>query len=173
MQRLPVGGLRYHPDLTLIRVDGLAASDADLTEYLSLLDRRRLNLSFLTLRQQSDLTAASWCIATRDTDRVLEAARRFPRLAQRFTVMSPACALSVFPHRNRLAPLCLLIAALKAAGVPVLSLGTSISAISCILSEACLPEALGALEGVFELPENHAPIRIQLRHEPVLRGEEP
>lgn len=172
-QALPIGGLRLGLELTQIRVCGLPIRVSALTDYLAILDSRRINLSFLSLWMGGAYASANLCVAARQREQALQAALRFPDLVPHLTVLSPVCTLSVFPHRNDLALLHRALAALQGVNVPLLALGTSVSAVTCVVAESRLLDALPAFEAAFALPDNHAPIRLQLRHEPVLRGEDP
>ncbi len=60
--------------------------------------------------------------------------------------------ISLFPHGNRVAVIGGFLSAFREAEIPLLAISFSLSAISGLLDESRIPEAIKALNEYFDLP---------------------
>lgn len=172
VEPLRVGGLRTRPGLCLLRLESGIAQERALASVLGLLAARRINLCFLAQWREAERVVASFAVEAGEGDLAREAVLRFPAMAERLQSVAPVAALSVYPHHHRLELLGRVLRGLAGAGVPVLAVASSISAVTFALPESGLPTAVASLQGAVVLPPGHTPIAQQLRHRVVPRGEE-
>jgi aspartokinase len=59
--------------------------------------------------------------------------------------------LSVYPHREHALIISIIIQTLSAVKIPLLAMGSSISAISCVINEEKVPDAIRVLSKEFGL----------------------
>jgi len=161
--RIRTGGIKVSPPLAqldLARGDPPADRLATLVAGLA---AERINLTFLTRSGPGAATVASLCVAEEDRARAEEVARGLPGLESRLSVIAPVVAVSVFPHGASAELLGALVRTLTNRGLSPLGLATSLSALTFTLKASHLARALAALDELLELPENHAPLRWEMR----------
>jgi hypothetical protein len=170
--------MRVSPALVQLDVGGGPRSTDLLATYLQRLAEHRLNLPFVTFsgpdaEADDGDTIASLCVEAEGAARAREIAFGLPELAPRLREHYPVAALSIFPHRHELTLLARTLEALYHARVPLLALGSSISALTLTLAHRSLEQALDALDAVLALPTNHTPLRSTLKIIQLPREESP
>jgi hypothetical protein len=169
--KIAIGGIKFSEELAHFLYhteDGVSGPALD--EVMANLAQGRLNLPFLVVNgAESGGGEAVFCVAEADfpaADMILRRLSLIPRedLGGRadngvatVLVRRRVGTLTIFPHRRSYDLLGRVVATLAAAGIVVHSFCTSISALAVNIDHRLLVKAVEALEGLLQLPENHAP----------------
>lgn len=156
------GGIKVSPPLAQLDLARETSPADGLATLLAGLAAERINLTFLTRSGPGAATVASLCVAEEDRTRAEDVARGLG-LESRLSVVAPVVAVSVFPHGASAELLGALLRTLARKELLLLGLATSLSALTFTLRASHLAQALAALDEILELPENHAPLRWDMR----------
>jgi hypothetical protein len=159
---LRVGGIKVSPALAQLDLARGPDPEKGLFELLDRLAATQINLPFFTWLGPGSSVVASMCVAEGDRTRAGELAQAVDGVTPRLSVLSPVVAVSVFPHQRKAALLAAVLRVLTERELPLLGLATSLSALTFTLGAHHLARALGGLDAILELPENHAPLRWEL-----------
>lgn len=161
--KIAIGGIKFSEKLVHVLLPSVAGADSTLPALLAALSQARVNLPFLTVSGVAGEDAV-FCVAAGDfpvTEGILGRFALFPGegegLRAACRVRHAVGTLTIFPHRRSFALLGRVVATLDGAGIAVHSFCTSISALAINIEYSLLTRAVEVLDGLVELPENHAP----------------
>ncbi len=168
--KIKIGGMKFSSELVQVTLSDLPPEESVLTDVLSHLASRQINLSFLCLDETSG-GCVSFCMTKTDYALVGEL---IDNLLQPHKICSEVAAsvgtLTLFPHQSSLNILGLVLTIFGQNELPVYGMNSSISALAINTDYHRLDEAAERLKALFLLPENHAPFR---QHPPVsISGEQ-
>lgn len=166
--KIAIGGIKFSGELAHFLYRPAESGGPSLEALLAGLTQARVNLPFLSVLGGSG-DEAVFCVAEGEFQTVESVLRRlfsvpgngetwpadhqFPGLMVRRRVGT----LTIFPHRRSYAMVGRVLATLSAAGIVIHSFCTSISALAINIDYQLLVRAVEVLDGLVELPENHAP----------------
>lgn len=70
--------------------------------------------------------------------------------------------ISIFPHHSALKMLALIMVSWGKQSIPIHGIATSLSAISLTTDYHVVDKAVEVIQGLFQLPDNHAPLKPEL-----------
>ncbi|MBK9096230.1 MAG: ACT domain-containing protein [Anaerolineae bacterium] len=152
-----IGGILKNSTLARISVIGLPDRPGMAAMILGALGNAHINVEFIIqcidLNQQDHFVL---CIERDDLSaalRVVEAATREVR-ARSIVHDGRAASIAIFgpDFRERPGIAATMFQALAQAGINIEAISTSISTVTCIISEAHLPDALAAIQRHFDVP---------------------
>jgi aspartate kinase len=146
LQKVKIGGILQNHNLAQIGILDFPDELGTLSRLMEFFGKSRINL------QQS----VSFCIERGDLENALGILQHIQSYfnPRRIIHQVPVAILSIFgPHfREKPSIAATMFRALEDAQVPILSVSTSISSLSCVVEEALLSRAVQALQDSFELP---------------------
>ncbi len=155
MKKIRVAGIRQVLGLSQVEVLCLPRGLENIVKILAPLAKNRINLEFFqahSLEEETfDLVLGVRHGAIAATLGLLRGARED---SGRVEVRSrePVGVVSLFPHGNRAGVIGGFLSAFREAEIPLLAISFSLSALSGLLKESQVPEAIRALNEVFQLP---------------------
>jgi aspartate kinase len=154
MKKIKVAGLRPVTSLSQINVLCLSRRTDTLAKILAPLADNRINIEFLVTHSSEEKTL-DLVLAVRRNDiaAALGLLRGTGDHGNRVEIRSRDSVgmISLFPHRNRPGVIGNFFLAFREAGIQVLAVNFSLSAISALVEEDQVPEALKALSEYFDL----------------------
>lgn len=150
---MTIGGLKASAELVQINLS--AGDSPPITAVFDRLARSRINMVFVTLSVVSGGFVGA-CAVSADSWPAAEPLLQ--RAAAAVEIVSPVGTLTVFPHRARTDLLDGVLNAFAAAGLPVYSIASSISAITFATDYRRLTQAVSVIRDIAQLPDNHAPL---------------
>ncbi len=158
LSKLPIGGLKLSSELIQIRL--LPNSGFSVNEMFRRLAEHRINVTMVSLDATDGELTGIGCIFAEDR-RLAEAALQ--PIGAAVDMLSPVCAMTIFPHQARLLLIGRILAALGRDGLPVYGMASSHSALTLTTDYRRIDDAVAAVCRVVSLPENHAPFHPEFR----------
>jgi hypothetical protein len=162
-QKVHIGGIKFSEELVQVTVACKAADDSSIYQLLHLLAEKNINIPFLCHSGVTGIPESSFCVDRSELGRVRQILNFSSFQNEHVKIIQSVGTLTLFPHRNSLKLLGLILHFFGIHKFPVHSLGTSISAIALNTDYNLLDEIASKLQNVLELPENHAPFRSGFR----------
>jgi len=162
-QKIHIGGIKFSEELAQVTVGCKTTDDCTIHQLLHLLAERDINLTFLCHAGLSGNIESIFCIDRADLGKVQQILIRSSLPNEQVQIIPSIGTLTLFPHRNEMKLLGLVIGLFGKHGFPVHSFSTSISAIAFNTDYSLLDEITERLQDIFVLPENHAPFRQDFR----------
>ncbi|MHB0856860.1 MAG: ACT domain-containing protein [Anaerolineae bacterium] len=156
-QRVKIGGILRYSGLALVGVMSAPDRPGLAAAIFRAMGEQRLNAQFIV--QSIDLNNEShvqFCVAREDLEQVMGAVQPVAeRLgAKKVLQIQPVAVIAVFgpDFRERPGIAAAAFDTLAQANINILAVSTSISTVSCVITDDCLANALDALHLVFEVP---------------------
>ena len=155
MKKIGVAGIRQVLGLSQVEVLCLPRGLENIVRILAPLAKNGINLEFFqahSLEEENfDLVLGVRRGAIAATLGLLQGSRdNWARVEVRSR--EPVGVVSLFPHGNRAAVIGGFLSAFREAEIPLLAINFSLSALSGLLEESRVPEAIRALNEYFQLP---------------------
>ncbi|MDO9209316.1 MAG: hypothetical protein Q7V48_00990 [Deltaproteobacteria bacterium] len=155
MKKIKIAGIRQVSDLSLIEVLSLPLCTYRPTKILSPLAENGINLEFIVGHGRNDETI-DLTLGVKQ-NQIVAALGLLQGLKEKFEVeeirsRDGVGMISLFPHGSRAAVIGNFFSAFQDAGIKLFTVTFSLSAISGLMDERFIPDALNALSEYFELP---------------------
>jgi len=155
MKKIKIAGIRQVSDLSLIEVLSLPLPTYRPARILSPLSENGINLEFIVGHGKNDETMD--LIFGVKQNQIAAALGLLQGWKEKFGTEEIRSRdrmgmISLFPHGSRAAVIGNFFSAFQDAGVKLLAVSFSLSAISGLIEECFIPDALNALSEYFELP---------------------
>jgi len=155
MKKIRIAGLRQMSNLAQIDLLSMPKRPGSSAKALAPLAENGINLDFLVIHSPTPETINLVLALHRNhlasAMGLLQAARE-KTLTQEIAVQDQVGMVSIFPHGNRPAVLAHFLSAFRDAGSKLPTISVSLSAISGLIEERLIPDALNTLGEYFELP---------------------
>ena len=158
-QKVRIGGIKFSEELIQITVACKSPDSSSICRLLHLVAEQNINISFLTHSVCTKSPGSIFCVDCGALDTIHHILKASSWPAEFIKIIPSVGTLTVFPHRNELKLLGLIIKSFGHYGFPVHSFSTSISTISLNTDYLLLDAIADKLQSVLLLPENHAPFR--------------
>jgi len=155
MRKIKIAGLRQVTNLSQVEVASLPMGLPQMAQILTLLAENGINLEFLvTHAQAEEAIVLVFGIQRKHIAATLGLlrGRRGKFGWEEVRSRDGVGMISLFPHGSRAAVIGNFFSAFKDAGINLLTISFSLSAISALIEENLIPDALNALSEYFELP---------------------
>jgi len=166
--KIAIGGIKFSGELAHFLYRPVEGGGPPLDALLAGLAQARVNVPFLSVLGGAG-EAAVFCVSQGEFRAAESVLRRLSsgsgdaggvpddRQPPGLVVRHQVGMLTIFPHRRSFAMLGRVLATLAAADIAIHSFCTSISALAINIDYHLLARAVEVLDGLVELPENHAP----------------
>lgn len=155
MKKIKIAGIRQVSDLSLVEVLSLPLRTYRPAKILSPLSENGINLEFIVGHGRNDETI-DLTLGVKQ-NQIVAALGLLQGLKEKFEVeeirsRDGVGMISLFPHGSRVAVIGNFFSAFQDAGIKLFTVSFSLSAISGLMDERFIPDALKALSEYFELP---------------------
>ena len=155
MKKIKIAGIRQILNLSQIDVLCLPRETGSIGKVLAPLAENRINLEFIVAQAHADETVD--LVLGVQRNHIASALGLLQGLKEKFGVAEVRSRdglgmISLFPHGNRAAVIGNFLSAFRDAGIKLFTISFSLSAISVLIGESFIPDALSALSEYFELP---------------------
>lgn len=158
-QKVRIGGIKFSEELIQVTVACKSPDYSSICRLLHLIAEQNINISFLTHSVFTKRPESIFCVDCAALDAIQQILKSSSWPAEFINIIPSVGTLTVFPHRNELKLLGLIINFFGTCAFPVHSFSTSISTISLNTDYLHLDSIADKLQSVLLLPENHAPFR--------------
>ncbi|MBI5967923.1 MAG: hypothetical protein HY882_08720 [Deltaproteobacteria bacterium] len=155
MKKIRIAGLRQVTNLSQVEVPSLPMGLSQMAQILILLAENGINLEFVVTHAHADDTID--LVFGVQRNHIAAALGLLRGMREKFgweevRSRDGVGMISLFPHGSRAAVIGNFLSAFKDAGIRLLTISFSLSAISGLIEERLIPDALNALSEYFELP---------------------
>jgi len=155
MRKIRIAGLRQVTNLSQVEVPSLPMGLSQMARILTLLAENGINLEFVVTHAQADETMD--LVFGVQRNHIAAALGLLRGVREKFGLKEVRSRdrvgmISLFPHGNRAEAIGNFFAAFQEAGIRLVCISFSLSAISGLIEESLIPDALNALSEYFELP---------------------
>ena len=153
MEKRLLSGVLQRTNLSALMISHIAES-GNAGQVFQRLSQNRINLEFINqIPHKNGCNSVILCVDKKDTHSTLASLEEIKSSikAQDIFPLAKAGILSMFPHREHAAITGIIIQTLSTADIPLLAMASSISAISCVIEEEKVPDALSLLSKEFGL----------------------
>lgn len=176
MGKMKIGGLKQSLELCQFNLGAVHSSDEIASQVSKLLLSHRINMEFLTFYPQNkNHHQLTFCVSQDTYSTALEILKKEGSLSKALKIDSREHVgiVTVFPHQSAMMILGLIMASWADQSIPIHGVATSLSAISFVTDYRILEKAINVLQDLFQMPEDHAPIKPEIRFQQseIVRGD--
>ena len=167
MQKLKVGGLKQSLELCQFDLRGPDSSENTVSKISKLLASQKCNIEFLTYNPKSNRSPQlTLCVSQDKFSEASEILRKNGLLPTSWhtTCRQHVGILTVFPHHSATQILAVIMVSWGGQSIPIFGIATSLSAISFGTNYHIIDKAVEAIHDSFQLPENRAPLKPEIRY---------
>lgn len=153
MEKRLISGVLQRTNLSALMISHIAESE-NAGQIFERLSQNRINIEFINqIPHKNGCNSVILCVDSNDAHSTLASLEEIRPLikAQDVVPLAKAGILSMFPHREHPVIAGMIIQTLCAANIPLIAMASSLSAISCVIEEDKVPDALGLLSKKFGL----------------------
>lgn len=158
-ERFKIGGIKLSPELVQFSCSYPPDKRKRFIAVLENLAARQINILYLSHETAGSKTTTTLCVEKDNQITVRNFFDAFVENSGELICKKSVGTLTLFPHRSSVSFLSSILFFFYKHNLQVYGLCTSISALSIITDYSELDRATAALQGIVELPENHAPFR--------------
>lgn len=163
-----IGGIRISGELVQIDFREPCSSNGILTRVLQKISSLKINLPHLHQGLVDDEMQTTVCIDAQDYSRLNTILNK--ELGDLwFRILPSIGTVSLYPHGSSLGFVATVYTIFTEEGIAVYGMSSSVSALVIHTDYSEIDRAVAALLKVYELPENHSPLRAELRMQQVER----
>ncbi len=163
VQMVRIGGIKFSEELAQVSIACTTSDDSSLYQLLQLIAQKSINIPFLCHSGVTKFPESTFCVERSELYRVQQILN-FSSFQNKHTKIIPSVGtLTLFPHKYSLRLLGIIMQFFGKHQFPIHSLCSSISTIAVNTDYILLDEIAEKLQNVLELPENHAPFRLDFR----------
>ena len=153
MEKRLISGILQRFNLNALMISSIDEK-GDVGQIFQRLAQNRINIEFINqIPLKNGYNNVVLCVDSKDIHSTLASLEEIkPAIhAQDIFPLAKVGILSMFPHREHAVIVGTIIQTLSAANIPLLAMASSISAISCVIEEEKIPDALSLLSKEFGL----------------------
>ncbi len=158
-QKIRIGGIKFSEELIQITVACPSPDNSALCQLLQLIAAKSINISFLCHSVLAGTPACNFCVDRTELAKIQDILTGCVIPEKDVGIIESVGTMTIFPHRNDIKLLGLIISFFGRHGFPLHSFCTSISAITLNTDYLLLDTIAEKLQVLVLLPENHAPFR--------------
>ena len=148
-----ISGIMQRVNLEALMVLSIGEAGASGQMFRKLAENR-INLEFISrVPHKNGNSSVVICVDSKDASAAIAVLEEVKPVLKALDILPLARAgiLSIFPHREHAVIISIIIQTLSTAKIPLFAMGSSISAISCVIAEGKMAEALKLLSRQFGL----------------------
>jgi len=167
MEKLKIGGLKQSLELCQFVLRGLDSSEEIASKVSKLLLSQKINMELLTFySQRNNYHQLTFCISQDKFSATSEILKKEGSLPRDWEINSreQVGIITIFPHQSAIMILGLIMSSWAAHSIPIYGIATSLSAISFVTDYQLADKATKVIQDLFQMPEDHAPIKPEIRY---------
>ena len=167
MEKLKIGGLKQSLELCQFDLKGVHSSEEIASKVSKLLLSKKINMEFLThSTYRNNYYQLTFCISQDKFSPALEILKKEDSLPIGWEINSRGNVgiITVFPHQSAIKILGVIMVSWTSQSIPIYGIATSLSAISFITDYQLIDKAIGVIQDLFQLPEDHSPLKPEIRY---------
>lgn len=167
MERLKIGGLKLSFALCQFELRGLDPPQKILSTISKALSVEKINIEFLTYHSNEDgAYNISLCVNEENFSLTSKIFQKNDWLPLNWEVISREMVgmVTIFPYQSPLSLLGIILATWRENSMPIYGVATSLSAVSVLTDFLAIDRAVDVIQGSFQLPDNHAPLKPELHY---------
>ena len=165
MEKLKIGGLKQSLELCQFDLRGPDSSEKTVLGISKLLASQKINVNFLTYYPNTNsYHHLTFCISQdrfSDTSEILKKEGSLP-MGWEVNCREHVGIISIFPHHSGMKILAIIMVSWAEQSIPILGISTSLSAISFVTDYHVIDKAIKVVQDLFQLPDDHAPIKPEI-----------
>ncbi len=167
MKKLKIGGLKQSLELCQFDLRGPDSSEEIASKVSTLLLYQKINMEFLTYYpNRNSYHQLTFCISQDKfftTSEILKKECSLP-IGWEINSRGHVGIITIFPHQSAIKILGVIMVSWAAQSIPIYGIATSLSAISFVTDYYLIDKATEVIQDLFQLPEDHAPIKPEIRY---------
>ena len=167
MAKLKIGGLKQSLELCQFNLRGLDSSEEIASKVSKLLLSQKINMEFLTYYpHRNSYHQLTFCISQdkfSTTSEILKNEGCLP-IGWEINSRGKVGIITIFPHQSAIKILSGIMLSWAAQSIPIYGIATSLSAISFVTDYQLIDKAIDVIQDLFQLPEDHAPLKPEIRY---------
>ncbi len=168
MEKLKIGGLKQSLELCQFNLRVLHPSEEIASRVSKLLLSQKINIEFLTFYpHRNNYHQLTFCISQDRYSTTSEILNKEGSLPIELEIKSreQVGVITVFPYNSAIMILGVIMALWAGQSIPIYGVATSLSTISFVTDYPIIDKAIRALQELFQMPEDHAPIKPEIRYQ--------
>jgi aspartokinase len=165
MEKLKIGGLKQSLELSQFDMRGPDSSEKIVLGISKLLASKEINIEFLTYNSnRNSYHQLTFCINQdkfSNTSKILTQECPLP-MGWEVNCREHVGIISIFPHHSGIEILAIVMLSWAEQSIPIRGISTSLSAISFVTDYHVIDKAVKVVQDLFQLPDNHAPIKPEI-----------
>jgi len=153
MEKRLISGILQRVNLNAFMISSIDEA-GDVGQIFQRLAQNRINIEFINqIPYKNGNNNVILCVDRKDIHLTLASLKEIQSIikAQDILPLAKVGILSIFPHREHAVIIGTILHTLSVAHISLLAMASSISAISCVIKEEKIPEALSVLSKTFGL----------------------
>ena len=153
MEKRLISGILQRLNLNALMISSIDEK-GDVGQIFQKLAQNRINIEFINqIPLKNGYNNVVLCVDSKDIHSTLASLEEIKSAihARDIFPLAKVGILSMFPHREHAVIIGTIIQTLSSANIPLLAMASSISAISCVIEEEKIPDALSLLSKEFGL----------------------
>lgn len=171
--KISIGGIKFSDERAHFTLVCPHQEQTVINEFLQHITNRQVNIPFLCSSQEGPNIRTCFCVSAKDGSTISEIIQHSSFQKQEFSTHLKVGSLTIFPHKNDVVFVAIVMSLMERLGLPVYSFCTSISALVVNTRLQQLPDIADQLMDIFQLPENHSPFYPEFQlcqpHTPIVR----
>jgi hypothetical protein len=163
--RIPIGGIKFSDERAHYTIYRPLSEQATINDFLQRITHKQVNISFLCHTLEGVFSRTCFCVSIKDIPSISEIINDSSLNEVDIATQLQVGSITIFPHRNDITLIAVIMSLMESLELPVYSFCTSISALIYNTRFIELENIANHLTDICELPENHSPFHpeFQLR----------
>ena len=153
MEKSLISGILQRANLNSFMISSIVEA-GNVGQIFRRLAQERINIEFINqVPQKNGYNNVILCVDSKNAHFALALLEEIKPVikAREIYPLNQVGILSIYPHREHALVISIIVQALSGAKIPLLAMGSSISAISCVISHEKVPDAIKVLSNEFGL----------------------
>jgi len=167
MEKLKIGGLKQSLELCQFDLRGVHSSEEITANVSKLLLSQKISMEFLThYTHRNNYHQLTFCISQdkfSTTSEILKKEGSLP-IGWEINSREQVGIITIFPHQSAIKILGVIMVSWAAQSISIYGIATSLSAISFVTDYQLIDKAIDVIQDLFQLPEDHAPLKPEIRY---------
>jgi len=167
MEKMKIGGLKQSLELCQFDLRGVHSTKEITSKVSKLLLSQKINMEFLThSTHRNKHHQLTFCISQDKFSAISEILKkkRFLPIGWEINSRGHVGIITIFPHQSAIKILGAIMVSWAAQSIPIYGITTSLSAISFVTDYQEIDKAINVIQDLFQLPEDHAPLKPEIRY---------
>ena len=168
MERLKIGGLKLSFVLGQFELRGPDPPQKILSTVSKALSAEKINIEFLTYNSSNgNGYHISLCVNEENFSTTAKIFQKNDWLPLNWEVIARERIgmVTIFPYQSALSLVDIILVTWRENSIPIYGVATSLSAVSVLTDFLAMDKAVEVIQGSFQLPDNHAPLKPEFHYD--------